>query len=434
MEKLYKLLRRQGIGGIGEPVVAVGDKVKRGALLVKASGLGANLHASVDGVVKHIDGEAIIIEANKNQEKDFVPLEKKADPLAMLQEAGLVGMGGAGFPTDAKLSRKISGGFLIINAVECEPFLRHNIEQAVDSARLVLDGAVYAKKIVNATRIIVAIKAKNKDAIAAFKSALHASDGARIVTLQDMYPMGEERAVIRETLGRLLRPDQLPSAANAVVCNLETLTCVARAIDECRPVISKNLTVIGNMGGSKTVKVFRDVPIGTPILDLIEEAGGLPENYGEIIIGGPFTGHRATKDDVVTKTTGSIIVTEPFPDLQGQPVGLLICACSAGENRLRELADSMNAVVVGVETCKQANSTKSGALKCENPGICPGQAEKVLNLRKAGAKGVLISNCTDCSNTVMGSAPKLGLEVYHSTDHVMRTMDHPLVRRIEAQN
>lgn len=431
MGKQYRLLRKQGIGGTGDVTAAVGDKVRRGTLLARANGLGANLHASVDGTIKSIDDEAIVIDADVTQKEGFVPLEQKDDSFEMLKEAGLVGMGGAGFPTDAKLSGKIPGGFLIINAVECEPFLHHNIQQAIDSARLVLDGAVYAKKIVKASRIIVAVKAKNTEAIAAFKAAMRASDGARIVELRDMYPMGEERAVIRETLGKLLRPDQLPSAANAVVCNLETLARVAQAIDECRPVISKNLTLIGNVGEGKTVKVLQDVPIGTPILELIEKAGGLPREYGEIIVGGPFTGRRATKEDVVTKTTGGIIVTEPFPDLQGQPIGLLVCACGANEARLREIAASMNAQVVGVEACKQAVPMKNGALKCENPGICPGQAEKVLNLRKAGAKGMLIANCTDCSNTVMGSAPKLGLEVYHSTDHVMRTMDHPLVRRIE---
>lgn len=432
MGKMYKLLRKQGIGGIGDVVVHVGDPVRRGELLARASGLGANLHASVDGTVFAIDDEAIVIEADQNQREDYVPLEEQTDPFLMLREAGLVGMGGAGFPTATKLETSIPGGFLIVNAVECEPFLSHNIQQAIDSARLVLDGAVYAKKIVKATRIIVAIKEKNQDAIAAFQAAMHASDGARIVALRDMYPMGEERAVIRETLGKLLGPSQLPSAANAVVCNLETLASVARAIAERRPVISKNLTVIGHVGAGKVTKVFRDVPIGTPILDLIEAAGGLPEHYGEIIIGGPFTGRRMVEGDVVTKTTGAIIVTEPFPDLCGKPIGLLVCACGANEARLREIAESMHAVVVDVESCKQAVAGKNGALKCENPGICPGQAEKVLNLKKAGAEAVLIANCTDCSNTVMGSAPKLGLDVYHSTDHVMRTMGHALIRRMEA--
>lgn len=431
MGKQYKLLRKQGIGGIGVVLVSAGDRVRRGTLLARADGLGANLHASVDGVITSIDDEAICIEASDTQREDFVPLKKSEDPLEMLQEAGLVGMGGAGFPTAVKLEGKIPGGFLIVNAVECEPFLQHNIQQAIDSARLVLDGAVYAKKIVGAVRIIVAVKAKNTQAIAAFKAAMRASDGVRIVELRDMYPMGEERAVIRETLGKVLPPDQLPAAANAVVCNLETLACAAQAIDQCRPVISKNLTVAGSIGGKRITRVFRDVPIGTPILNLIQEAGGIPAEYGEIIMGGPFTGRRATKEDVVTKTTGAIFVTEPFPDLQGQPIGLLVCACGANETRLRELAASMNTYVVGVETCKQAILMKNGALKCENPGICPGQAEKVLNLRKVGAEGLLIANCTDCSNTVMGSAPKLGLEVYHSTDHVMRTMGHPLIRKIE---
>lgn len=108
-------------------------------------------------------------------------------------------------------------------------------------------------------------------------------------------------------------------------------------------------------------------------------------------------------------------------------MGLLICACGGDEERMRDLAEKMNAEVVSVQTCKQAVEMKSN-LKCENPGNCPGQALKVMNIKKEGAKHILIGNCTDCSNTVMGSAPKMNLEVHHQTDHVLQTVGKDVIR------
>ena len=112
-------------------------------------------------------------------------------------------------------------------------------------------------------------------------------------------------------------------------------------------------------------------------------------------------------------------------------MGLLVCACGGNEERMQDIAKKMNAEVVCVQKCKQAVEIK-GNLKCENPGNCPGQALKVMNIKKAGAKHILIGNCTDCSNTVMGSAPKMELEVYHQTDHVLKTVGKDVIRYMTA--
>ena len=97
---------------------------------------------------------------------------------------------------------------------------------------------------------------------------------------------------------------------------------------------------------------------------------------------------------------------------------------------MKQLAESLGSEVVGIEYCKQAIEVR-GTRKCENPGRCPGQVQKVMALKKAGAKAVLISNCTDCTNTVMSCAPKLGLPVYHCTDGPLRAVNHTLIRRIK---
>ena len=161
---------------------------------------------------------------------------------------------------------------------------------------------------------------------------------------------------------------------------------------------------------------------------MFEQAGGLADSYGELIMGGPFTGKRTSPDAPVIKTTGGLIAAECF--LKGpEKIGLLVCACGADKERLEQIAESMGSKVVGVEYCKQAHPVKS-SLKCENPGRCPGQVQKVLALKKAGAQAVLISNCTDCSNTVMSCTPQLGLTVYHCTDGALRAVNAKLVRRI----
>lgn len=430
MSKRYTILLQQHVGAPDKPLVKAGDTVKRGQLIAIPTKLGANIHASVSGKVAAVTNDRIEIEADEVQPDDFMPIKETKDVLEAITEAGIVGMGGAGFPTGVKMKIDLKGGYLIANGIECEPLLNHNIKQLEENPEVIYRGLKYAMEITNASKGYIAIKAKNKKAIESIKSVI---DDRRIEikTLPDLYPMGEERALVREILGKLLRPDQLPSAADAVVSNVETLSRICEAVEQRRPVISKNLTVIGKLKSGRKAHIFMDVPIGTPIRELIEEAGGIDGEYGEIIMGGPFTGKSVDIDSVVTKTTGGIIVTIPFPR-ERRKAGLLVCGCGANEARLREVAEKMGAPVVGVQRCKQVMDVRGG-IKCENPGNCPGQAEKILNLKKSGAEVVIVGSCSDCTNTVMGVAPKLHLPVYHHTDHVMRTVGHRLVRRLNIQ-
>jgi proline reductase-associated electron transfer protein PrdC len=283
-------------------------------------------------------------------------------------------------------------------------------------------------EVVHAEKGIIAIKEIHSRAIAQLKKEL---DDARIgiSLLPNMYPMGEERAIIRETLGILLAPESLPLEAKAIVINAETVCRIQEAVDLKKPLIDKNVTVAGKLKGNENlIQIFEDVPIGTSVGDLFERAGGLSDSYGELVMGGPFTGKRTSLDAPIIKTTGGIIAAECFPK-GPEKIGLLVCACGANKERLTEIAASMGSEVVGVEYCKQAHTVKS-SLKCENPGRCPGQVQKVMALKKAGAEAVLISNCTDCSNTVMSCAPKMGLPVYHSTDGALRAVNQKLVRKI----
>jgi proline reductase-associated electron transfer protein PrdC len=421
---------KQNIGAQAAPTIVEGDKIVRGQLLasIGENDLGANIFSSVSGTVEKVTQEEIVIRADEIQTAEYQKL-KSEKPLDLIREAGIVGLGGAGFPTYAKLGKPFEdGGTVIVNAAECEPILGHNIAAIEKNPAQLIRGLQIVMEVVRAEKGIIAIKEIHSRAIAQLKKEL---DDARIgiSLLPNMYPMGEERAIIRETLGILLAPESLPLEAKAIVINAETVCRIQEAVDLKKPLIDKNVTVAGKLKGNENlIQIFEDVPIGTSVGDLFEQAGGLSDSYGELIMGGPFTGKRTSLDAPIIKTTGGIIAAECFPK-GPEKIGLLVCACGANKERLEEIAASLGSEVVGVEYCKQAHTVKN-SLKCENPGRCPGQVQKVMALKKAGAEAVLISNCTDCSNTVMSCAPKMGLPVYHSTDGALRAVNQKLVRKI----
>lgn len=428
LELLFKLQRKQSIGVPVTPIVSVGDRVEKGALLGTPEGLGVPLHASVKGQVSEITEDYISIAADEEQPEGYEKIRGNGSVAETAKEAGLCGLGGAGFPTYVKLETELNGGVLLINAAECEPLLKHNVAQIVESPAEVYNGALLAKRSTGAGSVIFGIKSKNAEAIERLRSVIRPEDNVSIHELPDLYPMGEERALIREALGPVLRPDQLPNAADAVVLNVETVFRLHEAVEERKPMITKSLTVAGKLKNGTDSQVFLNVPLGMRVGDVLEMAGGIDGVYGEIIMGGPFTGHACALDDVIAKPTGGLIVSIDFVN-ERRPMGLLICACGGNAERMHDLAAKMNANVVSERTCKQAVSIK-GTLKCENPGNCPGQAEKIMEMRREGAEVLLVGNCSDCTNTVMCVAPKLKMPVYHQTDHVMRTVGHRLVRRL----
>ena len=425
-----QMLLQQHVGAPCEAIVKAGDSVQKGTLIATPTGLGANIFSSVYGIVEAVEADRIIIKPDAEQKDAFVPIEE-GDKLEMVKAAGVVGMGGAGFPTSIKMGADLTGGYVLINAAECEPGLRHNVQEIEETPDKIIRGVKYVMETSHADKAIFAIKKKNEKAVQILREALAKEPAITIHLLPDIYPMGEERAVIRECLGIELETTQLPSAANSVVLNVETLGRITEAIEERRPCFSKHITVIGQMNDGNKPHVFMDVPVGTSVATLIERASGVREPIGEIIMGGPFTGKATTLDAPITKTTGGILPTMEFPDLHGAKMGILVCACGGDEARMRDVATKMNSEVVSVCRCKQAVSNQPGGpLKCERPGNCPGQVQNSMQFKKDGCEYIIIGNCSDCSNTVMASAPKMGLKVFHQTDHVMRTIRHPLYRAL----
>ncbi|MGX7112815.1 proline reductase-associated electron transfer protein PrdC [Gemella cuniculi] len=423
---------KQHVGAPSEVVVEENAVVERGQLIAKKPDgvLGSNIFSSVCGKVIEIRENEIVIEEKDTDYSKYIPL-KSETPKDLLAESGLVGLGGAGFPTSVKLNIDFGGdkGTVIVNAAECEPILSHNIARIDEDPEKLLRSLGIVMNIVNAQKGIIALKGIHQDTVNKLKE-VNKNSNVTIFELDNIYPMGEERAVIRESMGVLLKPDSLPSEADAVVINLETVLKVREVIEDKKPLIDKDLTVAGKLSEAGSIHVMFDVPLGIPVGEVFDRCGGLGDEYGELIMGGPFTGKRTFVDKPIVKTTGGLIAAEKFLP-SPEKIGVLVCACGADEARLREQAASMNSEVVGVEFCKNAMLMKNGSRKCLNPGICPGQVQKVMSLKKAGAQAVLISNCTDCSNTVMSCAPQLKLPVYHCTDGALRSVNYKLIRRFK---
>lgn len=367
MATYFKFPLRMHVGAPDAAIVKEGQEVKRGECIAEPNGLGAKIHSSVSGKVSKVTETEIIIEAYDNQTEDYIKI-KECDNIADTAfEAGIVGAGGAGFPTHIKLKSQIPDGYIIANCVECEPALYHNIKLAVEHPEVMVNGIKYAMKATGAPKAYIAIKGKNKEAVASLNKYLNGDSSIQVKELRNIYPMGEERAIINEIFGMWLEPTQLPIEAKCVVLNAETLANIANAVDYGKPVIDKDITVIGKLNTGNKPNVYMSVPVGTPIKNLVEKAGGIDGEYGELIVGGPYTGKAEDIETAtVTKTSGGAIITIPLPEYKGN-LGLLVCACGANEARLRDVAAKMKANVSSVTNCKNIVEIK-GALKCKTPG------------------------------------------------------------------
>lgn len=384
-----KIPLRQHVGGTNKPIVEVGKDVYRGELLAVPDGLGANIHSSVSGKIIDIDENQIIIHALEKQPDDYIKIKESNNLLELIKEAGVVGAGGAGFPTHIKLNTKLEDGYVVINAAECEPLLNHNMERIMQDPDLIVRGLKYVMEITGAKNGYIAIKPKNRKPLIKLANAIKDYDDIEIKYLSDLYPAGDERVIIRELFDIVLEPGQLPLEANAVVTNIETVKNIALAIEERRPVISKDLTADGRL--EEGDRIFLDVPIGTSIKSIIDQCGGYVEPHGEIILGGPFMGKPGSEESVVTKTTGGVLVTLPLPN-DTRKFGIIGCECGAGIDRLTDLVEYMGGEVVANTNCDRMKEV-NGRFRCSKPGVCPGQAAAVIGLKNQGAEAIIVGTC-----------------------------------------
>ena len=220
-----------------------------------------------------------------------------------IRDAGVVGAGGAGFPTHVKASGKAD--IVLANGAECEPLLRVDRLMMQKYPHLVVKGIKALMEATGAQSGVICLKKKYHDAIDALERAISGEQNIRLFTMESFYPAGDEQQIVYEVTGKVVPTGGIPLDVGAVVCNVSTLINIANALDGL-PVVDKVVTV----GGEVRRPVTMNVPIGTPIRLLIEAADG-PKNLEgyTIIIGGPATGRLCNDwDEPVTKTTGGILV------------------------------------------------------------------------------------------------------------------------------
>lgn len=314
----------QHTGAPAKPIVKVGDEVLVGAKIGEADGfISVPVHSSVSGKIIGIgnyphpfgrDLTAIEIENDGKDEwidlSSWVDLED-ASPDEMrkaIREAGIVGLGGAAFPTHVKLSppegRRIDT--VIINGAECEPFLTSDHRLMLERSNEIVAGLRIMMRILGASQGLIAIERNKPDAIEKMKQEVKGEDSIRVIDLKVKYPQGAEKQLIHAVTGREVPCGGLPMDVGCLVQNVGTSCAVYQAIKFGRPLVERVLTVSGSAIKNPGNYFVR---IGSRFCDVINEAGGVIEDPGKVIMGGPMMGIAQHRDDVpVIKGTSGIIV------------------------------------------------------------------------------------------------------------------------------
>lgn len=303
----------QHIGAPAKAIVQRGDKVKAGQVIAQHEGLrSANIHASVSGRVGLIKDEmdssgfkhlAIHISTEGDEWVDTIDRTdrlveeiklSREEIISRIADAGIVGMGGAAFPSHVKLQLPEGkrADTLLINGVECEPYLTADHRLMVEKPKEIITGVRILMKELDVSRAIIGIEDNKHDAVLLFSDLLKDDSHIEVQPLEVQYPQGGERQLIQAILGREVPSRGLPFDVGVVVHNVGTTFAIYEAVQKNKPLMERIVTVTGK-NVSKPSN-FR-VRIGTPIMDLIKAAGGLPEGTGKIIAGGPMMG-RAIAD------------------------------------------------------------------------------------------------------------------------------------------
>ena len=336
----------QHIGAPATAKVAKGDRVLAGQLIAEATGfMSANIHASVSGVVKAVEAvpngqgmrqPMITIQREGDQWAEGIdrdPALKRdcdlapAEILDRIKRAGIVGMGGATFPTHVKLAvppgKKAE--FLIINGVECEPYLTSDHRVMLERGEELIVGVTILMKALGVGNAFIGIENNKPDAIAHLTALAASYAGVRVVPLKVQYPQGGEKQLIAAVTGREVPPPPaLPIDVGAVVCNASTTLAVYEAVQKNKPLVERVVTVTGK-GVARPCNLL--VRMGTPVSALLEAAGGLPEDAGKVLNGGPMMGRAMVNlDSPVTKGCSGITVLGGREALRGADSACIKCA------------------------------------------------------------------------------------------------------------
>lgn len=311
---------------IGAPAVAIvkkGDHVLRGQKIAEAGGyVSAPIYATVSGTVKGIEPHRVVVGDNimsiilendgaydevSYQAVEEVSTLTKEEIINRIKEAGIVGMGGAGFPTYVKLSPKEPDkiDYVIANCAECEPYLTSDYRRMIEEPKKLIEGLKISLQLFENAKGILAIEDNKQDCIDLFKKLTKDEPRILVKTLKTKYPQGSERHLIYATTKRAINSTMLPSDVGCVVNNVDTIVSIYSAVKEGKPMMERIVTITGD--AIRDPQNFR-VHIGTNYAELVEEAGGFIKHPQKIISGGPMMGFGIFDLNVPTTKTASALL------------------------------------------------------------------------------------------------------------------------------
>jgi len=313
----------QHIGAPAVPVVSKGERVLAGQMIAQAQGfVSASVYASVSGVVKAIEPRRVangdkvmsIVISNdliyeEYQTPPVKPFEEmsREDMITAIQNAGIVGMGGAGFPTHVKLCPKEPEKieYVIANCAECEPYLTSDYRRMIEEPDKLIDGMKVMLKLFPNAKAILAVEDNKKDCIRILKEKTKDEAKIKVAVLRTKYPQGSERHLIHAVTGRKINSSMLPSDVGCIVDNVDTIVAINYAVREGKPLLERIVTITGD-AIAKPRNFY--IKIGTSYSELVEAAGGFKVQPEKIISGGPMMGFAMFDLNVpTTKITSALL-------------------------------------------------------------------------------------------------------------------------------
>ena len=382
------------IGAPCKPVVQKGDKVKLGQLIAETTGfVAAPIHSSVSGTVAaveprlHPNGQKVMsividndgLDTRDESVRSHVS-EIEADPHALLElvkNGGIVGMGGATFPTHVKISSGLGKvDTMIVNAAECEPYITADQRILMEQPDQVLGGIRYLMRMLDLPEAVLAVEGNKPDAIAGLKKRLTPGCGIRLHVLRTRYPQGAEKQLIQSITGRQVPPGGLPADVACIVFNAFTCWSVNCLVEEGMPSIQRVVTVSGPGVAAPSNFLCR---VGTPVSALVEAAGGLKDDVDKVLLGGPMMGNAIFDLSVpVIKGTNAVLGLMPEQNRAAEdPVcircGRCVAACPMHLQPLYLYAAERKGEIPELERLHITDCIECGCCAY----VCPGRLQLV---------------------------------------------------------